>query len=221
MSIQLQGYSGTVPEVDGKRAVYHTARPLDTVSTGYGTYSIAVTTGTMAAGIAGGSEFCQFRWTSATVAALIRRVRLDAMALDTAFTAGQCIWSMTAARSFSAAGTGGGAATITTNNGKMRTSMATTGLGEIRIATTAALGTGTKTLDAQPLTRALLGIANTAWLDIAPRSDLFNAYQNKYPLYLAQNEGFALITTVPATGTWSAAVTIEWEEVPVTGTGSF
>jgi len=58
---------------------------------------------------------------------------------------------MTIAKSFSAAGTGGTAATITGNNGKMRTSMGTTLLGEARCASTAALGAGTKTLDSQAI----------------------------------------------------------------------
>lgn len=218
MAIQIQGNSGVTQEVDAAGAAYITQRPLDTYGAGYGSYRIAVSTGVMAAGIAGASEFCQFRWTSTTSLALIRRVNLSANALDTAFTAGQCLWSMSVARSFSAAGTGGGTATITTSNGKARTAMATTGLGEIRIATTAALTAGTKTLDAQPVAATRKGVANTAWLPIAPEdSYLFDAWGAPYPIVLAQNEGFVLITTVPATGTWSASISIEWEEVSTTG----
>lgn len=219
MSIQVAGFSNVVAEVEtASRAQRVTTRPLDTVTSGLGSYAIAVTTGTMAAGISADSEFCQFRWTSTTSHALIRRVNLQAIALGTAFAAGQCIFSMIAARSFSAAGTGGGVATISGNNGKLYTTMGTTGVGEIRIATTAALGAGTKTLDTQPLARWNQGVANTAWLSIAPTdSDLFNAYLNRYPLRLNTNEGFVLTTTVPGTGTWSATVTIEWEEVSTTG----
>jgi hypothetical protein len=35
-----------------------------------------------------------------------------------------------------------------------------------------------------------------------------------HPMLLAQNEGFMIRSTVPATGTWAFSVTVEWDEVP-------
>jgi hypothetical protein len=221
MSIQLSGNGGVVAEVEtASRAQRVIVRPLDVATGGGGSYAMALTTGTMAAGISADSEILQFRWTSTTYAALIRRVQIEAIALGTAFTAGQCIFSAFAARSFTAAGTGGGAATITTNNAKLNTDFATTQVAEIRVATTAALTAGTKTLDAQPLARHNQGVANTAWLPITPNRPLLDISAERYPLRLeAQSagggEGLIITTTVPATGTWSATINIEWDEIAV------
>jgi hypothetical protein len=35
---------------------------------------------------------------------------------------------------------------------------------------------------------------------------------DSYPLLFAQNEGFIIRATVPATGTWAFAVTVDWNE---------
>lgn len=224
MSIQKQGYSGVVDEVEsGTRAGRVTLRPLDTITDGAGgSYSLSAITGIMAAGIAGASEFVQFRWTSTTYNALIRRVRITAAVLGTAFTAGTVLFDLTRATAWTAAGTGGGVATLTAPNLKRRSSMAASQVQEIRIATTAALGAGTKTLDAMPMRSVITGIPNTAFLPLvggqgggADDGLLIGSYRGdaEYPLVLAANEGFVIRTTVPATGTWTAHIGIDWDEV--------
>lgn len=219
MAIQIQGNGGTIGEVESAtRAVRTTPRPIDSATNG-GSFSLSAITGIMAAGIAGASEVVQFRWVSTTHLALIKRVRITAGVLGTAFTAGTVLFDLTAARAWTAAGTGGGAATLTTNQAKRRTSMQTSQLGttgEVRIATTAALGAGTKTLDTMPLRSVITGVANTAFIPMLAGNDglLFEANSGDYPLVLAASEGFVIRTTVPATGTWTAHIGIDWEELP-------
>jgi hypothetical protein len=132
----------------------------------------------------------------------------------TALDAGFTKMDMVVARSWSAAGTGGGTATISGNNQNLRTSMGATLLGEARTATTAALGTGTKTLDAQPIGNAGGSVANVAGAVVLPHATLFDALGGAlHPLVLVQNEGFVIRATVPATGTWTGGFDVVWAEV--------
>ena len=181
-----------------------------------GIYSAAVNSGTMAAGLSADSEILQFRWTSSAAVCLIHRVILDGVdGSATAFTAGFGRVYATVARSFSAAGTGGNTATITTNNGKLRTTMGTTLLGELRSSSTAALGAGTKTLDALSIGQVSLTFGTAASVRYLPTpTPLFDKQETDgYPLVLAANEGLIIRATVPATGTWQWGVTIGWSEV--------
>lgn len=220
MSIQIQGSSGTVGEIDsGTEALRVSPRPLDVAANG-GSYAVSAITGIMAAGIAGASEILQFRWMSTTHSALIRKVHIKAGVLGTAFTAGTVLFSLTRATAWSAAGTGGGVVTATTPQLKLRTAMQTSQfatLGEIRIATTAALTAGTKTLDSAPMASSITGVPNTAFIPMLAGAEglLISAKDFGYPLTLATSEGFAIRTTVPATGTWTAHIDLEWDEVPL------
>ena len=42
-------------------------------------------------------------------------------------------------------------------------------------------------------------------------------HTNEWPVVFVQNEGFLVRATVPATGTWTFSVIIEWLEVAATG----
>lgn len=213
MGIQIIGNSATILEVESNtRAARTTLRPIDYAT--YGQYSIATITATMAAGLAANSEIYQFRWTDATRLALIKNIRISAVTLGTGFTAGIGKFDVLLARGFSAAGSGGAVATITGNNGKLRTSMGTTLLGEIRTATTAALGVGTKTLDTQGIINVAFGVSASTNVTLLGLTDLFRAdADSRHPLVLAQNEGFVIRATVPATGTWDAYISTEWVEL--------
>lgn len=215
MAIQLQGNSGTVAEVDGTnyRAMRTTLRPIDYGA--LGSYRLSQLSGTMAAGLAANSEVFQFRWTDATRLCVVTSVIWDGLSGSaTAFAAGFGKVDLVVARSWTADGSGGSAATLTGNNAKQRTSMGTTLVGAVRTASTAALGAGTKTLDAQAVGQysAAFGTAtSTQWI---PQFDLFHADPGgESPLVLAQNEGVVVRATVPATGTWQFGVTIVWSEV--------
>jgi hypothetical protein len=43
---------------------------------------------------------------------------------------------------------------------------------------------------------------------------LFEKLAGEHPLILATNEGFVVEATIPATGTWQFALTLEWAELP-------
>ena len=177
-------------------------------------FSMAVVTGTMGAGVGANSEIFQFRWTSTSTLCIVKKVLVSAGNVATAFTAGLTKMDLMFARAWTAAGTGGGTATITTNNAKLKTSFATTGVGEIRVATTAALGAGTKTLDAQALDAICHSVAAVEGTPVIPRTTLWDASkEDEYPLILAAEEGLVVRATVPATGTWTGAVAIRWLEI--------
>lgn len=215
MAIQLQGNAGTVAEVDGTnyRAVRTTLRPIDYGS--FGGYRLAQLSGTMAAGLAANSEIFQFRWADATRLCIVTSVIFDGLSGSaTAFTAGFGKVDMLVARSWTADGSGGTAATITGNNAKQRSSMGTTLLGAARVASTAALTAGTKTLDTQAIGQYSTTFGTVANVQAIPQFDLFHMDPGgESPLILAQNEGFVVRATVPATGTWQFGVTVCWTEV--------
>lgn len=211
MAIQLQGNGGVVADVDGSnyRALRVTHRPLDPGT--LGSYGIALNSGIMAAGLAANSTIFSFRWTDATRLAVIHRVTFGAIIGGTAFTAGAADFRLVVARSFSASDSGGTAATLTTNNGKMRTSYATSLLGDARCSSTGVLTAGTRTLDAQGISNLGAGVGTTAGLTICGPGAEFLGYMQP-PVILAQNEGIVILATVPATGTWSFGVGIQWTE---------
>lgn len=186
-----------------------------------GHYAIDSTTGSMAAGAA--SKLIFYAWNSGSSLVGVTELSLTGIIATTAFAAGQILAQGFVARSFTAEnGTPGGTSlTLTGNNQKDRTSMATTSMGKIRIATTAALGTPTWTLDSQPFgeinTHSSAGFSSATPIIgsiYLPREDLWTASSTAdHPLLLANNEGVAVSVTVPATGVWIAGVRMKWYEV--------
>ena len=221
MAIEVQGLSGNLVEVDGAKfnAQRVTVRPIDHGS--LGAYSYGGFTGILPAALAANSEIFQFRWTDATRLCVINGVKISAVVSTTFFAAGVPVQiDLIKSTGWSVAGTGGTpispAALL-----KKRTSMASSlvASGDIRIATTAALGAGTKTLETYaqaslnapgPITASLNGQI------IPPGTLLYEAdvEHGEHPLTLVQNEGFSIRSVaVPATGTWQAAITVDWTEV--------
>lgn len=180
---------------------------------GYG-FKIAQATAIMAAGLAAASEIYQFRWTSTATRARILGVQFSAAVDTTAFTAGAAIFDMTVARAWTVDGSGGAAATFAGAN-QLRTSQQPSRGAGSRIATTAALGAGTKVLDAQPVGVLVGGAGATAGSQIVVPSDFYVDEATSYgiPLVLANQEGFVIRSSVPVVGTWKAGVTVFWAEV--------
>jgi hypothetical protein len=209
MSIQLRGNTGTIAEVDANTRALRVTQRSDVL----GEYGISLVSGTMAAGLAAGAEAFQFRWTHASNLARIKHVRIWAGGI-TAFTAGFCRFELVIARSWTANGSGGTTATLSGNNGKKRTTFATTLLGQARISSTAALGAGTKTLDSQGVGSVGGSVSATAGDKmISPTGEAFAFDGTAYPIVLAQDEGLVLRATVPATGTWTFGVDVDWAEM--------
>jgi hypothetical protein len=211
----IGGGNAVLAEVETtQKALRANLRPIDVGA--LGSYSASVVSGIMAAGIAGASPILAFRWAPATVPtslALIRRVKLTAWNLGTGFAAGVFTFNMFVARAFTVQDTGGGAVTLTTHNAKLRTSHAVT-QATIQASATATLTAGTRVKDANPL-RTISGVvANAAFAAMLPeQTEMFRQQPGEHPLVLATGEGFAIEATVPATGTWSWAAQIDWDEV--------
>ena len=174
-----------------------------------GAYRMVVKTGTTAAATAAGI-LAAFRYTGSGVA-VISTVRLGLNVLS-AYTAGSIIYSLWRTTSFSAIdATGGNAATMTTPNGKLRTSHAASS-SLIEIATTGLLTGGTGTDDTQAMGSATFNLP--AAVTGQPMQDLFTFTMQSFPLICGNNEGFRIRndTAYAATGTSNLVVQIEWFE---------
>ncbi len=184
--------------------------PIDVL----GSYMAGATSGTIAAGQAANSPVFALQFPAGSSgSALIHRISASLASLGTGFAAGTGTFAIMAARAFTAMDTGGTALTLTGDNGARRSSFTTSQM-VMRIASTAALTAGTRTLDTQPMryTQFAIGTAtNTVYL---PMADLFYPDQSgAWPNVLAPGEGMIVQATVPATGTWQLQVNVEWSEV--------
>jgi len=193
-------------------------KPID--MQGLGAYGWGGATGILPAALGANSEIFQFRWADATRFAIIRKVKISAAVSTTFFAAGVPVQiDLIKSTAWTVAGTGGTAITPAATL-KKRTSMPSTLLaaGDMRIATTAALGAGTKTLETYPMTSIVAAAPITASLNgsiIAPGTILWQSEiaDGEHPLILAQNEGFSVRSVaVPATGTWQVSIEVQWSE---------
>lgn len=222
MAIQIQGNGGVVAEVDGTtfRALRVTNRPVNYGSLGY--YRVGASSGTIAAALAANSELFQWRWADATNLGLLYKVQVSAGANVAATAAAISSFNLTAARNWTVAGTGGTRVNMAGNNAKLRTSMGTSLINDVGVATTAALGAGTKTLDATNLASIGFGIGTGAItvslpLNILGAGDglLFDADgEGFHPFIAAQNEGVVVRSGIifPAAMTWQFSVNCVWAE---------
>ncbi len=193
-------------------------KPID--MQGLGAYGWGGATGILPAALGANSEIFQFRWADASRFAVVRKIRISACVTTTFFAAGVPVQiDLIKSTGWTVAGTGGTAPTPAATI-KKRTSMPSTLLaaGDMRIATTAALGAGTKTLEANSMASIVAPGPITASLNgqiIAPGTLLWQAEiaDGEHPIILAQNEGLSIRSVaVPATGTWQATVEIQWSE---------
>lgn len=189
-----------------------------------GGYRISMTSGTIAASLGANSELAQFRYvTVAARVCLVFGVTVSASMIATP-TAGTTPVNMQLvgkiARAWSVDGTGGTLATLTGNNQKLRTAHATAEA-SFRMATTAALGAGTKTFDAQNFGGVTGGIyfdlaAGDANNQLIPQTNLLGEFTGglAFPLTLANQEGFSILSGValPATMTWTLVANVLWGE---------
>jgi hypothetical protein len=191
--------------------------PVDYGSVGGGSYHRGSKSGVMVANLAAASPIYAFRWSSASMYALLKRVRISVWSQDVGFTAGIAIFDLLIARPFTVQLTGGYAIDFSGNMAKLRSSMASSQASVMRSTTTALTG-GTYTFDGGP------GVADS-WASavtttpytpiLASPIKLFEKPQGEMPLALAKDEGFIVQATVPQTGTWSFVLIAEWDEVPL------
>lgn len=135
----------------------------------------------------------------------------------TGFTAAQELaFDASVARAWTVADSAGTQLTITGNNQKKRTSFATTGMGNISIATAAAVTAGTRTLDANPMLTGLGRTPAAASLnDQGFESVLDLTNGQDYPIILATNEGVVVRNTIAlgAGGTVRMLAEMGWNEL--------
>lgn len=201
-------------------------RPMESGT--LGSYRISLLTGILPAALAANSEIAQFRWSDATRKCLVRRVIVSAAVSTTAFIAGvPPTLELRFARAWTAVGTGGTGITFGTNDSKRRTSFGTSLFvaSDMRVATTAALGAGTKTLDGTALGGCVgnTGVATATTQLFPPGTVLWDrGTPDAYPLLLATQEGLVVRSVqIPGTGTWTATIDVEWDEVdPATVAGA-
>ena len=213
MAIQFLGADGaTVAQVEaGYAAQRATIRP----SAHLGWFSMGLKTGATTA-VAANAAIFSFRNLAANPL-MIRRVGIGAL-VTTAFTAAQQIdYALWFARAWTSADVGGPVVAVTGNNAKHRTSLATVTSAELRIATTAGLTAGVRTLDTSPLS-IVGGFSAAAGLGAAiptTTNSLFSHDTGDHPLILGQNEGIVVapFTTMGAGGAVFVYVNIEFAEV--------
>lgn len=182
---------------------------------------------TLAAGTASAGHVFAFRWGDATRLAVITKFKTRFLPL-TPFTAATLTdhtsFDAFIVRSYSASSSGGTALTPAANSNKMRTSMGTSLVTDIRISTTAALTAGTQTFDSFPFAQTLrkgnrVNPAAATEEVIMPAMDGmeldFSMADGDHPIVLAQNEGIVIRnrTVWPAAGTGILTVMMAWAEV--------
>ena len=182
-----------------------------------GSYCMGLASGIIAAGMTANSPIISFRYggSNGIGVALVRSVTLSIGDTATAFTAGVSSFQLFAARSFSASDTTGNTATLTGNNGKMKTAFPATSVVDFRVAATGVLTAGTRTLDATPLGSISVSDVNTAGSVLLPGGvPILKTAAGEQPLQLSTNEGFVVqALAVEATGTWTFSTQVCWDEV--------
>ena len=208
--------SASVNVETNTRAARVAVRPLDHVLNGGGAYRMGTISGIMAAGTATSlGKLFAARWapTNTALLAAIRKIEVSVGEL-TAFAAGFTSFQVFMERAYTAAdATGATASTMTTNNGKLRTSYPTSAGMVFQTATTGLISGGTSTSDAQPFAVASGSVVATSgappW--VLPIT-LFEAKPGDTPLVLANLEGFTVRAIFPATGTATLGYTVTWDE---------
>lgn len=218
MSLQIAGNSGVVADVDGTtfRAIRVTQRPNDPGA--LGSYRLATISGLTTAVAANGLVFA-WRWADATRVAVLKYFKVR-MAVITGFTAAQELgFDVMIGRGYTANHTGGTALTLGGNNQKKRTAMGTTLIGtaaDIRMATTAALGGGTITVDSNPVMAGTFKtLAAAATVQDGAYESIMDFSGIDYPFVFAQNEGIVVRNSIlmGAGGTVRWAVECAWDEL--------
>ena len=190
-----------------------------------GGYRIAMYTGSVVAGLAAAAPIFSCRWTSTAARMVVQSIMLD-FYIVTAYTTAQGIGnSLWFARSFTVSDSGGTAITATQaadqaldtkqiGVGGTAQSLIFAGSGDMRIATTATLTAGTRTLDDQAL-YSWLGSASAIGAT-SNNPDLVLGWQDATnPLTIRANEGFIITNDIllGAVGVIAWNIAIEWTEV--------
>ena len=206
------------------RNVPNCNQPLNPCGGGY--YEMSFKSG-LITGVSAASDLFAFRFHSVQANAILKRCELKFLKIDfnitTGFTGAQEVdFAAFVARAYSASSTGGNASQTPSAMQKHQTLYPNSEMvanGDIRIAATAALGAGTKTLDTFPFaSMAGFGAVGAAGKSIAtPFQEEFG--EHHVPMVFRDNEGFVIqnITAFGAAGVGHLYVDVGWMEVPDDG----
>lgn len=174
--------------------------------------SIGVSTGSIAATLATDSTLLSIRWGN-TTRLMVPDIIQVGVSVNAVITTSVAIpIGLFIARSFTASDSGGTAITLTGDNNVFRTAFDASLVTDARIAATAGLTTGTRTLDAQPF--AVLPVVTGTAIGVAREMTTMYIRSALFPIVLAQNEGLVLrnMAAGPATGTFLVHVQMRWLE---------
>lgn len=205
------------PTFKALRASLRSLDFIDAAGVVGGHYRVGAKSGSATVIAAAGAIF-SFRCSDPARICAINRVQVGFLP-TTGFTAAQSVdVDLVRVTGFTASDTGG-TAIVPGSANKKRTAMGNSLVADARIATTAALGAGTGTADANPLAVATVG-AQTGATNITtvfPVQALFDSLPGQeHPLILLANEGFRirLATTMGAAGVGNFTVNVDWAELP-------
>jgi len=183
-----------------------------------GRYSIATATGLVVATGSAGAVIWTCRWTDATLKALIKRIRVNAVVTGTITTAVPYDLEAFFVTAYTVAPTTSIAtATLTGRNGARRTDVNAPTMAGIYTLTTVAAGiTGhTFTADSHAMGR-VSGASGTVigTQFFGTPVTLLDDDDGDNPVILGANEGISIQAPLagPATGTFRVAVNIDWQE---------
>jgi hypothetical protein len=211
MGVKLAGRVGFI--VDGD-APFKSIRVSPMPTSPFGGWRLGLRTGVLPFALAAGAEVFQLRNTASTPI-VIRRLGVGFVTTTAFSAAGEISFGATIARSWSAAGTGGTAVSLASNNAKKRTTFNSPSGMEIRYATTAALGAGTKTLDTDDVSVVAGWSGGQGTTLPAAIDNLWDTTSEDYPIVLAQNEGIVVRNKVlfpPTSGGGVATINVGFDE---------
>jgi hypothetical protein len=209
--------------VDGTtfRALRVTPRPVNYGV--YGIYRIAARTGSVGP-FANFTEYFQFRWSSSSALCLVSRIGLSigASRASSNLISRKPFLTLIRCLNWTANGTGGTDVTPVGDDCKLRTSMATSQVANIRVCTTTPLGVGTKAEDSVALGAVQLSIGagaltTTVSAQMLEPTWMFDSREEgNMPLVFGKNEGFTLQNGNVAWSTnflCSICINVAWAEV--------
>lgn len=191
-----------------------------------GGYRVSLYTGSVVAGLAAAAPIFSCRWTSTSSRMIVQAIMLDFYVVTAYGTAQAIANSLWFARAFTGSDSGGTAITTTqTADQALDTkqinstaggpqSLLFAGNGDMRIATTATLTAGTRTLDDQALYSWVGGATGVGVATNNPDLVL-GQYDATNPLVIRANEGFIITNDIllGATGVVVWNISLEWTEV--------
>lgn len=230
MALIQSGVSGaTLMTVD---PTYNAARVAIRPVEQLGTYSVGAFTGAYT-GAGANTPLFSMRFVAGSAGsaqiAMIQRVTMSFVQTTAFTTAQQMGFGLLVARSFTGSDAGGTQIVVSGNNQKFRTSMQTSQIatnGDMRIASTAALTAGTRTLDSQAVSVAHGwggSVLLTTGMYQPQQITLYENFPGDTPLVLQSNEGIVInnIVAMGAGGVFTVAVNVEWTESATAATTSY